>query len=121
MRCPFYRVKTYSISKLSKHSLDIVEVKIEAAAEENACKDDKYRIHFKATMLHSIRRSDPRLAWPYAVFILKDGTTQPALHFHSGGITAMISQLQRYIWLTRYYFLPFVIQCRKIRKVLHFV
>ena len=61
----------------------------------------KYRIHFKVTKLHSIRRSDPKLAWPYAVFILKDGTTQPALHFHSGGITAMISRLQRYIWITR--------------------
>lgn len=62
---------------------------------------EKYRIHFKVTKLHSMRRSDPKLAWPYAIFILKDGTTQPALHFHSGGITALISHLQRYIWLTR--------------------
>lgn len=65
---------------------------------EDAC---SYRINFKVTKLLSIRRSDPKLAWPYAVFILKDGTTQPALHFHSGGITGMISRLQRYIWLTR--------------------
>eukprot|EP00794_Sanderia_malayensis_P012824 gene12824-14140_t len=74
-------------------------VSTEVVSEES--KKHKYSIHFKATELNSIRRSDPKLAWPYAVFILKDGTTQPALHFHSGGITAMISQLQRYIWLTR--------------------
>ena len=66
-----------------------------------AAGDISTHIRFSVMMLHSIRRSDPRLAWSYAVFILKDGSTQPALHFHSGGIKNMISSLQRYIWLTR--------------------
>lgn len=61
----------------------------------------KYAIHFNTAELHSIRRSDPKLAWSYAVFILKDGTTLPALHFHSGGISELVRRLQRYIWLTR--------------------
>lgn len=60
-----------------------------------------YAIHFNVSELHSIRRSDPKLAWSYAVFMLKNGTTQPALHFHSGGISEMIRRLQRYIWITR--------------------
>ena len=58
--------------------------------------------------LQSIRRSDTRLAWSYAIFVLKDGSTVPALHFHSGGINQLISALQRFIWLTRYvYFILF--------------
>ena len=61
----------------------------------------KYAIHFDTADLHSIRRSDPKLAWSYAVFILKDGTTLPALHFHSGGISELVRRLQRYIWLTK--------------------
>ena len=61
----------------------------------------KYAIYFNTADLHSIRRSDPKLTWSYAVFILKDGTTLPALHFHSGGISEMIRRLQRYIWLTK--------------------
>ncbi|KAL9984661.1 hypothetical protein ACROYT_G006982 [Oculina patagonica] len=61
----------------------------------------KYAIYFNTADLHSIRRSDPRLTWSYAVFILKDGTTLPALHFHSGGISEMVRRLQRYIWLTK--------------------
>ncbi|EDO50033.1 predicted protein, partial [Nematostella vectensis] len=56
---------------------------------------------FNTRELNSIRRSDPKLAWSYVVFMLKDSTTLPALHFHSGGIQAMIRTLQRYIWLTR--------------------
>ena len=62
----------------------------------------KYAIHFNTADLHSIRRSDPKLTWSYAVFILKDGTTLPALHFHSGGISEMVRRLQRYIWLTKW-------------------
>lgn len=61
----------------------------------------KYAINFNTSDLHSIRRSDPKLAWSYAVFILKDGTTLPALHFHCGGISELIRRLQRYIWLTK--------------------
>jgi len=60
-----------------------------------------YVIHFNVEDISSIRRSDPRLAWSYVLFVMKDEHTQPALHFHSGGIKEMISMLQRYIWLTR--------------------
>jgi len=72
--------------------------------EEEIIEKDKsegYKLGFNVTDIQSIRRSDPRLAWSYAVFVLKDGSTQPALHFHNGGIKQMISSLQRYIWLTR--------------------
>lgn len=61
----------------------------------------KYAIYFNTADLHSIKRSDPKLAWSYAVFILKDGTTLPALHFHSGGISELVRRLQRYTWLTK--------------------
>ena len=61
-----------------------------------------YKIQFKVENIHIIRRSDARLAWSYVVFIMKDKRTEPALHFHNGGIQEMISCLQRYIWLTRY-------------------
>ncbi|XP_047125830.1 TBC1 domain family member 15 isoform X1 [Hydra vulgaris] len=59
------------------------------------------QIQFDVKDIHSMRRSDPRLAWSYVVFILKDKTTHPALHFHNGGINEMISCLQRFIWLMR--------------------
>lgn len=64
-------------------------------------KDSPYRILFNVEEIHSIRRSDPKLAWSYVLFIMKDGSMQPALHYHSGDIQEMISMLQRYIWLTR--------------------
>jgi len=72
--------------------------------EEEIIEKDKsegYKLGFNVTDIQSIRRSDQRIAWSYAVFVLKDGSTQPALHFHNGGIKQMISSLQRYIWLTR--------------------
>ena len=61
----------------------------------------QYRVSFDVQEIQYIRRSDTRLAWSYIVVILKDGSTQPALHFHNGGIKQLISRLQRYIWLTR--------------------
>jgi len=61
-----------------------------------------YMVQFDVANIISIRRSDPKLAWSYVLFTMKDGRSQPALHFHSGGIDEMISMLQRYIWLTRY-------------------
>ncbi|XP_066923343.1 TBC1 domain family member 15-like [Clytia hemisphaerica] len=60
-----------------------------------------YKITFNVEQIHSIRRSDPKLAWSYVLFYMKDHRSQPALHFHNGGIQEMISCLQRYIWLTR--------------------
>ena len=63
---------------------------------------EKYSIHFDIKEMHSIRRSDPKLSWSYAVFILKNGNTLPALHFHDGGIKEMIQTLNRYVWLTKW-------------------
>ncbi|XP_015747685.1 PREDICTED: TBC1 domain family member 17-like [Acropora digitifera] len=79
------------------------ESKHEGDADANTSKRkrrSKYAIFFDTAELHSIKRSDPKLGWSYAVFILKDGTTLPALHFHSGGISELIDHLQRYICIT---------------------
>lgn len=79
----------------------VTQSKEEGASAHKKKRRSKYAIHFNTADLHSIRRSDPKLTWSYAVFILKDGNTLPALHFHSGGISEMIRRLQRYIWLTK--------------------
>lgn len=82
----------------------ITQSKHEGDADANTSKRkrrSKYAIFFDTAELHSIKRSDPKLGWSYAVFILKDGTTLPALHFHSGGISELIRRLQRYIWITK--------------------
>ena len=62
---------------------------------------EKYTLEFNTSNLHSIRRSDSKFHWHYLVFILKDGATLPALHFHSGGTREFIQHLSRYIWLTK--------------------
>ncbi|XP_015756746.1 PREDICTED: TBC1 domain family member 15-like [Acropora digitifera] len=85
----------------------ITQSKHEGDADANTSKRkrrSKYAIFFDTAELHSIKRSDPKLGWSYAVFILKDGTTLPALHFHSGGISELIRRLQRYIWITNFMF-----------------
>lgn len=61
----------------------------------------KYTLSFASTDLHSIRRSDSKFHWHFLVFVLKDGTTLPALHFHSGGTAKFIQHLHRYVWLTK--------------------
>ena len=117
----FFLLSYYIIGKYLSFAFCILPAPSSKTSErEDAC---SYRINFKVTKLLSIRRSDPKLAWPYAVFILKDGTTQPALHFHSGGITSMISRLQRYIWLTRSVCYPVLCIRSMIRnfKMLHFL
>ncbi|XP_028409145.1 TBC1 domain family member 17-like [Dendronephthya gigantea] len=62
---------------------------------------DKYTLSFETNKLNSIRRSDSKFHWHYLVFILKDGRTLPALHFHSGGTREFIQHLNRYIWLAK--------------------
>ncbi|XP_064628658.1 TBC1 domain family member 15-like isoform X2 [Lineus longissimus] len=58
-------------------------------------------IKFDVTDLKSFRRSKPSLGWSYLIFILKDGTTYPALHFHQGGTKILIKELERYLAIKR--------------------
>lgn len=87
----------YGVVTPSITSPDINEKEHSSKKDENC----QYRVSFDVQEIQYVRRSDTKLAWSYLVFILKDGSTQPALHFHDGGINDLISRLQRYIWLTR--------------------
>ncbi|XP_074662893.1 TBC1 domain family member 15-like [Tubulanus polymorphus] len=61
----------------------------------------KQIINFDITDLKSFKRSNPSLGWSYIHFLLKDGTTYPALHFHQGGTTALIKHLEKYLSIKR--------------------
>lgn len=71
---------------------------------EDSQKQNPLAIHMNVKEIHSIRKSNQRMAWSYVMFNLKNNSKLPALHFHSGGMQEMISTLQRYIWLTKYFF-----------------
>lgn len=64
--------------------------------------------------LKSFKRNAPNHGWAYVIFILKDGTTYPALHFHSGGSKAMLQflgktlHIQRWAWLLSIYLIFYV-------------
>lgn len=62
----------------------------------------KYNICFDILDLKSFKRSAPNHGWAYIIFILKDGTTFPALHFHNGGSKALLQQFGKYIHIKRY-------------------
>ena len=62
----------------------------------------KYNISFDILDLKSFKRSAPNHGWAYIIFILKDGTTFPALHFHSGGSKALLQKFGKYIHIKRY-------------------
>lgn len=100
---PSYNMIYYLLTYLVHYLLisDWYMFSLEKEKEQKKQEKSQYAINFNINELHSIRRSDPKLAWSYVVFILKDSTTLPALHFHSGGIQSLIQNLQRYIWLTR--------------------
>lgn len=61
----------------------------------------KYNICFDILDLKSFKRSAPNHGWAYIIFILKDGTTFPALHFHNGGSKALLQQFGKYIHIKR--------------------
>lgn len=61
----------------------------------------KYIIDFDIRDLKSFKRSRPNLGWSYLIFILKCGTTYPALHFHQGGTKAIIKELEKYLIIKR--------------------
>jgi hypothetical protein len=51
--------------------------------------------------LKSFKRNAPNHGWAYVIFILKDGTTYPALHFHSGGSKHMLQMLGKTLHIQR--------------------
>ena len=57
----------------------------------------RYKVDFDVTDLKSFKRSKPKLGWSYLIFILRCGTTCPALHFHRGGTSSFIKQLDNYL------------------------
>ncbi|XP_076467375.1 TBC1 domain family member 15-like [Babylonia areolata] len=61
----------------------------------------KYNISFDLLDLKSFKRSAPNHGWAYIIFILKDGTTFPALHFHNGGSKALLKELEKFIHIRR--------------------
>ncbi|GFO47229.1 TBC1 domain family member 15 [Plakobranchus ocellatus] len=61
----------------------------------------KYNISFDVLDLKSFKRSAPNHGWAYIIFILKDGTTYPALHFHNGGSKALLKELENFIHIRR--------------------
>ncbi|XP_078000434.1 TBC1 domain family member 15-like isoform X2 [Glandiceps talaboti] len=61
----------------------------------------KYAMKFYLNDLRSIKRSKPSLGWSYLLFVLKDGVTLPALHFHEGGSKEMMRNIERYVNITR--------------------
>ena len=68
----------------------------------------KYNISFDLLDLKSFKRSAPNHGWAYIIFILKDGTTFPALHFHNGGSKALLKELEKFIHIRRLVFVVFI-------------
>lgn len=61
----------------------------------------KYNISFDLVDLKSIKTSAIHHGWSYLIFILKDGTTYPALHFHSGGTKEFFTLLNNHVHIKR--------------------
>ncbi|GCB59880.1 hypothetical protein scyTo_0014060 [Scyliorhinus torazame] len=59
----------------------------------------KWAFSLSLSELKSIRKNKPGLGWSYLIFISKDGTSFPALHFHDGGTRALLKCLCKYIVL----------------------
>uniref|UniRef100_A0A0L8GZX2 TBC1 domain family member 15 n=1 Tax=Octopus bimaculoides TaxID=37653 RepID=A0A0L8GZX2_OCTBM len=57
----------------------------------------KYNISFDILDLKSLKTNSVHHGWKYFIFILKDGTTYPALHFHSGGSSEFFSLLSQHV------------------------
>ncbi|KAK6171577.1 hypothetical protein SNE40_019734 [Patella caerulea] len=75
----------------------------DAVSSMNAKMDSrrKYNISFDILDLKSFKRSAPNHGWAYIIFILKDGTTFPALHFHNGGSKALLKEFEKYVHIRR--------------------
>ncbi|XP_070579778.1 TBC1 domain family member 15-like [Ptychodera flava] len=73
----------------------------EKVTVQQPTRKSKYAMSFPLTDLRSIKRSKPSLGWSYLLFVLKDGVTLPALHFHEGGSKEMMRRIQFYVTITR--------------------
>ena len=67
----------------------------------------KYNLSFDVLDLKSFKRSAPNHGWAYIIFILKDGTTYPAVHFHNGGSKALLKELEKFVHIRRWVFWGF--------------
>jgi len=61
----------------------------------------RYNLSFDVIDLKSFKRSAPSHGWAYIIFILKDGTTYPAVHFHNGGSKALLKELEKFVHIRR--------------------
>lgn len=61
----------------------------------------RYNLSFDVEDLKSFKRSAPTHGWAYIIFILKDGTTYPAVHFHNGGSKALLKELEKFVHIRR--------------------
>ena len=68
----------------------------------------KYNLSFDVLDLKSFKRSAPTHGWAYIIFILKDGTTYPAVHFHNGGSKALLKELEKFVHIRRLVTLLFI-------------
>uniref|UniRef100_A0ABM0MQY8 TBC1 domain family member 15-like n=1 Tax=Saccoglossus kowalevskii TaxID=10224 RepID=A0ABM0MQY8_SACKO len=73
----------------------------EKVTVQQPTKRSKYAMTFDLHELRSIKRSKPSLGWSYLLFVLKDGVTLPALHFHEGGSKDMMRYIERYVSITK--------------------
>ncbi|XP_043915534.1 TBC1 domain family member 17 [Protopterus annectens] len=83
-------VKTKSQSKQTTQA---------AAPLSNPGSREKWSFSLELSELKSIRKSKPGLGWSFLIFITKEGVSVPALHFHSGGTSALLKALSQYVSL----------------------
>uniref|UniRef100_A0A8C4QT28 TBC1 domain family member 15 n=1 Tax=Eptatretus burgeri TaxID=7764 RepID=A0A8C4QT28_EPTBU len=87
--------------------------RIPLATDPPQSRRSKWSFCFSLSDLKSIRKNKPGLGWSYLIFIIRDGTSFPALHFHHGGSRALLTALRRYVALTSSLTDPrlFLVQC----------
>ncbi|ESN93185.1 hypothetical protein HELRODRAFT_181302 [Helobdella robusta] len=69
----------------------------------NCSTNNKLIFKFDVEDLKCVKKLSYPPTPPQLVFILKSGTTCPALHFHDGGTSLIISKLENYLPLERTY------------------
>ena len=62
----------------------------------------KFIVNFDIRDLKSIRKSRMGLGYSFLIFILKCGTTYPALYFHRGGTKLVMSELRKHLTVQWY-------------------
>lgn len=61
-------------------------------------------INFDIRDMKCFKESKKSSSWKHLVFILKCGTTYPALHFHNGGTDLLIDELQKHLTIHRWFY-----------------